>query len=89
MDRRKDSVTHVSVYKMSSGFIPVREMSGNFFFQGQGILCCVSEKCRGNVREFYNFQFVSNDEKQKTARAVFLTFYSSGLVFSTHHFAKC
>ena len=33
-------------------------------------------KCQGNVREFYNFQFVSNvnDEKQKTARAVFLTF---------------
>ena len=22
-------------------------------------------KCQGNVREFYNFQFVSNDEKQK------------------------
>ena len=35
------------------------------FFQGQGILCCVSEKYEGNVREFCNFQFVSNDEKQK------------------------
>ena len=22
-------------------------------------------KCQGNVREFYNFQFESNDEKQK------------------------
>ena len=34
-------------------------------------------KCQGNVREFYNFQFVSNDEKQKIAslRAVFLTFW--------------
>ena len=32
-------------------------------------------KCQGNVREFYNFQFVSNDEKQKTTRAVFLTFW--------------
>ena len=31
-------------------------------------------KCQGNVREFYNFQFVSNDEKQKIARAVFLSF---------------
>ena len=29
-------------------------------------------KCQGNVREFYNFHFVS-DEKQKNARAVFLT----------------
>ena len=48
-----------------------REMSGKLKnFQGQGI---VSEfyvvsvkngyllKCQGNVREFYNFQFVSND----------------------------
>ena len=26
-------------------------------------------KCQGNVREFYNFQFVSNEEKQKYARA--------------------
>ena len=32
-------------------------------------------KCQGNVREFYNFQFVSNDEKQKYASAVFLTFW--------------
>ena len=49
-------------------------MSGKFkFFQGQGIVrefyvdsgkneCLL--KCQGNVREFYNFQFVSNDEKQ-------------------------
>ena len=28
-----------------AGFIRVRQMSGKFkFFQGQGILCCVSEK---------------------------------------------
>ena len=59
-------------------------MSGKFkFFQGQGIVrefYVVSVKngyllkCQGNVREFYNFQFVS-DEKQKNARAVFLTFW--------------
>ena len=59
-------------------------MSGKFkFFQGQGIVrefyvvsgkieCLL--KCQGNVREFYNFQFVLNDEEQKIARAVFLTF---------------
>ena len=63
-----------------TGFIRVREMSGKFkFFQGQGIVrefyvvsvkngCML--KCQGNVREFYNFQFVSNDEKQKYARSV-------------------
>ena len=28
-------------------------------------------KCQGNVREFYNIQFASNDEKQKMVRAVF------------------
>ena len=50
-------------------------MSGKFkFFQGQGIVrefydvsgkneCFL--KCQGNVREFYTFQFVSNDEKKK------------------------
>ena len=34
-------------------------------------------KCQGNVREFYNLQFVSNDEKQKmtSLRAVVLTFW--------------
>ena len=50
----------------------VRELSGNF------MLCRKSEcflKCQGNVREFYNFQFVSNDEKQKMTRAVFLTIW--------------
>ena len=31
-------------------------------------------KCQGNVRKFYNFQFVSNDKKQKMARAIFLIF---------------
>ena len=31
-------------------------------------------KCQGNVREFYNFHYVS-DVKQKNARAVFLTFW--------------
>ena len=50
-------------------------MSGKFiFFQGQGIVrefYVVSGKneflliCQGNVREFYNFQFVSNDENRK------------------------
>ena len=51
-----------------SGFIRVREMSGKFnFFQGQGIVrefYVVSGKnefllkFQGNVREFYNLQFV-------------------------------
>ena len=68
-----------------AGFIRVREMSGKFkFFQGQGIVrefYVVSGKnegflkCQGNVREFYNFQFVSNDKKEKMTRAVFLTFW--------------
>ena len=62
-------------------------MSGKFnFIQGQGIVrereiyvmsgkneCFL--KCQGKVREFYNFQFVSNDEKQKMTRAVFLAFW--------------
>ena len=52
--------------------------------QGQGIvreIYVVSGKnecflkCQGNVREFLNFQFVSNDEKQKMTWAVFLTFW--------------
>ena len=40
-------------------------------------------KCQGNVREFYNFQFVSNDEKQIIAslRAVFLTFWKQAKSF--------
>ena len=60
-------------------------MSGKFkFFQGQGIVrefYVVSGKnegflkCQGNVREFYNFQFVSNDKKEKMTRAVFFTFW--------------
>ena len=54
-------------------------MSGNFFFQGLGIVrefYVVSVKnryllkCQENVREFYSFQFVSNDDKQKIVRAV-------------------
>ena len=69
------------------GFIRIREMSGKFkFFQGQGTVrefYVVSVKnrfllkCQGNFREFYNFQFVSSDEKQKitSLRAVFLTFW--------------
>ena len=69
----------LSIY---AGFIRVREMSGKFkFFQGQGIVrefyvlsgkneCLL--KCQGNVREFYNFQFVSNDEKQKKNYSSFL-----------------
>ena len=67
-------------------------MSGNFkFFQGQGIVrefYVVSVKngyllkCQGNVREFDNFQFVSNDEKQKLiARAVFSTFWIQAKLF--------
>ena len=57
-------------------------MSGKYkFFQGQGIVrefYIVSGKtefllkCQGNVREFCNFKFVPNDEKQKMAREVFL-----------------
>ena len=68
-----------------TGFIRVREMSGKFkFFQGQGIVrefYVVSGKnefllkCQGNVREFYNFQLVPNDEKQKMSREVFLLFW--------------
>ena len=67
------------------GFIRIREMSGKLKkSQGQGIVrefYVVSVKnryllkCQGNVREFYNLHFVSNDEKQKIARAVFLTFW--------------
>ena len=80
------SINYISWYMRLwylSGFIRVREMSGKFkFFQGQGIVrefYVVSVKnryllkCQGNVREFYNFHFVSNDEKQKIAWAVFLT----------------
>ena len=49
-------------------FFKVRELSGNFMLcQGKLNVCL-------NVREFYNFQFVLNDEEQKIARAVFLTF---------------
>ena len=64
-----------------TGFIRVREMSGKFnFFQGQGIVREfyvvsgkneVLPKCQGNVREFYKYQFVSNDKKQEMATAVF------------------
>ena len=69
---------HRKLGPKKSGFIRIREMSGKFkFFQGQGIVrefYVVSVKngyllkCQGNVREFYNFQFLSNDEKQKIAR---------------------
>ena len=37
--------------------------------------------CQGNVREFYKFQFVSNDEKQKMTRAVFLIFWTKAKAF--------
>ena len=81
----EDNVTGEQSDLGPSGFIHVREMSGKFkFFQGQGIVrefYVVSVKnefllkCQGNVREFYNLiQFVSIDEKQKMARAVFLSF---------------
>ena len=64
-----------------AGFIRVREIlifsrSGNC--QGIYVVSGKNEcllKCQGDVREFYNFQFVSNDEKQKMTRAVFLTFW--------------
>ena len=56
-------------------------MSGKFkFFQGQGIVREfyvesgkneILLKCQGNVREIYNFQFVSNHKKQKMAKAAF------------------
>ena len=66
-------------------------MSGKFkIFHGQGIvrefyvMSMKNEyllKCQGNVREFYYFQFVSSDEKQKIARAVFLTFYFQKYIY--------
>ena len=52
----------------------------------QGNLCCVREKlifakmsgkCKGNLQ----FSFVSNGEKQKMARAVFLTFWKQAKSF--------
>ena len=78
-----------------TGFIRVREMSGKFkFFQGQGIVrefYVVSGKnryllkCQGNVREFNNLQFVSNDEKQKIASLrQFLFPYFTG--YKLNHF---
>ena len=36
-------------------------------------------KCQGNVREFYNFQFVSNDEKQND-KGSFLNILDSSLI---------
>ena len=52
-------------------FFKVRELSGEFYVvsvKNRYLL-----KCQGNVRGFYNLQFISNDEKQKIAslRAVF------------------
>ena len=70
-----------------TGFIRVREMSGKLKnFQGQGIVrefyvlsgeneCLL--KCQGNVREFYNFQFVSNGEKQKKNYGSFLNIFDT------------
>ena len=50
-------------------FFKVRE----FYVVSGNIECLL--KSEGNVREFFNFQFVSNDEEQKMASlsAVFLT----------------
>ena len=55
--------------------VHTRQGNFKFFFQGQGFLCCVKETeclliCQRNVREFYNFQLVSNDENQNMSRAV-------------------
>ena len=65
----KSPVPKNNLVVFPAGFIRVRDMSGKFkFFQGQGIvreIYVVSVKnryllkCQGNVREFYNFQFVS------------------------------
>ena len=73
------------MFSYIAGFIRVMEMSGKLKnFQGQGIVrefYVVSVKnrfllkCQGNVREFYSFQLVSNDEKIASLRAVFLTFW--------------
>ena len=49
-------------------FFKVRELSGNF------MLCQGKMNVFLIVREFYNFHFLSNDEKKKI-RAVFLTFW--------------
>ena len=64
MGRKESNQTNKTTYTCT-GFIRVREMSGKFkFFQGQGIVrefYVVSvknrylQRCRGNVREFYNF----------------------------------
>ena len=62
------------------------------FFQGQEIVrefYVVSVKnryllkCQENAREFYDFQLVSNDEKQKIAslRAIFFTFWIQAKTF--------
>ena len=44
-------------------------------------------KCQGNVREFYKFQLVSNNEKQKMSRAVFLTFWLQAKSFYSFYIA--
>ena len=50
-------------------FFKVRELSGNFMLSGKNEILL---KCQGNVREIYNFQFVSNyDYLQKMTTAVF------------------
>ena len=40
-------------------------------------------KCQGNIREFDNFQFVSNYETQKMTRAMFLTFWIQAKSFDS------
>ena len=56
-------------------FVKVRELSGDFYVVSVNNRYLL--KYQGNVREFYNFQFISNDEKQKIAslRVLFLTFW--------------
>ena len=78
--------------KLVQGSYASGKCQGNLFFQGQGIVrefYVVSVK---NVREMSGNFIISslyNMMTNRTARAVFLTFYYSWLVFSTHHFAKC
>ena len=82
--RPRGHIFYIGLYREKQGKSSCLIREEFKFFQGQGIVrefYVVSVKngyllkCQGNVREFYNFQFVSNDEKQKYARTVFFTFW--------------